>query len=363
MVPDTRVPRQAVVLIALLVCGTLAGCAGSDSATPETATPTVTATATPPTTEPATTPTQTPTATATIAPTITTTPSPAPPITATTSPTPTATATPTASPTPTATPTATATPTVTPEPTPTATPEPTPTRSPTTTPTPTATATPELASPIDGGTVRKATVTRVIDGDTVEVQFMNGETDTVRLIGVDTPEPIIANMDPSEYGIPDTPSGRDWLLRWAETASSFATDTLAGEQVLVVTDPEADTRGYYGRLLAYIYDDGTNFGKQLLQRGYARVYTGGDFVLENEYLDLEATAQAADKGLWAFEDDRQSPTPTPTPEQTPPPTGDVDCSFFDTHEEAQQFFENHNPNEDPHRLDGDGDGQACESLP
>jgi micrococcal nuclease len=41
---------------------------------------------------------------------------------------------------------------------------------------------------------------------------------------------------------------------------------------------------------------------------------------------------------------------------------DRDCSDFDTQPEAQRFFERAGPG-DPHRLDGDGDGVACESLP
>jgi endonuclease YncB( thermonuclease family) len=42
---------------------------------------------------------------------------------------------------------------------------------------------------------------------------------------------------------------------------------------------------------------------------------------------------------------------------------DKDCSDFDTQNQAQSFFESHNPNKDPHNLDGDGDGKACETLP
>jgi hypothetical protein len=41
---------------------------------------------------------------------------------------------------------------------------------------------------------------------------------------------------------------------------------------------------------------------------------------------------------------------------------DKDCSDFDTQAEAQRFFEKHQPG-DPHNLDGNGDGEACESLP
>jgi hypothetical protein len=41
---------------------------------------------------------------------------------------------------------------------------------------------------------------------------------------------------------------------------------------------------------------------------------------------------------------------------------DLDCRDFASHAEAQAFFEDNDPAEDPHRLDGDGDGYACEDL-
>jgi len=43
---------------------------------------------------------------------------------------------------------------------------------------------------------------------------------------------------------------------------------------------------------------------------------------------------------------------------------DYDCSDFSTQKEAQAFFEsNGGPANDPHRLDQDKDGVACETLP
>lgn len=81
------------------------------------------------------------------------------------------------------------------------------------------------------------------------------------------------------------------------------------------------------------------------------------------------------------------PTPTPTtpppapepteapgqPEPTEPPPGaglppcaqgggDCNCGDFATHAEAQAFFDSQGPG-DPHGLDADDDGIACESLP
>ena len=43
---------------------------------------------------------------------------------------------------------------------------------------------------------------------------------------------------------------------------------------------------------------------------------------------------------------------------------DRNCSDFSRWEDAQAFYEKAGgPDEDPHRLDGDGDGVACQSLP
>jgi hypothetical protein len=44
-------------------------------------------------------------------------------------------------------------------------------------------------------------------------------------------------------------------------------------------------------------------------------------------------------------------------------TSDVDCPDFATHAQAQAFFNLHSPGTDPHGLDADHDGLACESLP
>ena len=43
--------------------------------------------------------------------------------------------------------------------------------------------------------------------------------------------------------------------------------------------------------------------------------------------------------------------------------GDKDCSDFSSWRAAQKFYKRHGgPERDPHRLDADHDGIACESL-
>jgi hypothetical protein len=41
---------------------------------------------------------------------------------------------------------------------------------------------------------------------------------------------------------------------------------------------------------------------------------------------------------------------------------DRDCADFSTQRKAQRFFERHHPRQDPHGLDADHDGIACEDL-
>ena len=217
---------------------------------------------------------------------------------------------------------------------------------------------------VDGESVT-VTVTRVIDGDTMEIEYANGTEDTVRLLGVDTPETTLSRVSPDEFtGIPDTTEGRDHLFNWGERATTLAEDELEGTQVQMVFDPDSDRRGYFGRLLVYLYVDGESFNERLLTEGYARMYDS-QFSLREEFAALEQEAQATDVGLWEFQDsDTVSGTDSDSSDiEIPPlpPNGDYNCGDFETQEQAQYALENESG--DPHGLDRDGDGVACESLP
>lgn len=142
------------------------------------------------------------------------------------------------------------------------------------------------------------TVTRVIDGDTVEIRYQNGSTETVRLLGVDTPETPPNTVSPAAFeGIPDTDAGRAHLVSWGGIATDFAEQKLAGKTVRLVADPKSDRRGGYDRLLAYIYVDSENFNSLLLTDGYARLYES-EFQLRDAFAKAEATAQRKQCGLW-----------------------------------------------------------------
>jgi hypothetical protein len=74
---------------------------------------------------------------------------------------------------------------------------------------------------------------------------------------------------------------------------------LENQKVNIATDTDSDRRGYYGRLLVYVYIDGENFNKNLLSTGHARIYES-QFSLQNEFNEEKELAQAQNIGLWQF---------------------------------------------------------------
>jgi micrococcal nuclease len=143
-----------------------------------------------------------------------------------------------------------------------------------------------------------ARVTDVVDGDTLDVRLADGTEDTVRLLGVDTPE-VHVETTPAEFeGVPETAAGRACLRRQGERASAYAVEMLAGERVTLRFDAAAGRRGGYDRLLAYVVVDGDAFNAALLERGHARLYDGS-FRERDLYAALERAAREAGRGVWS----------------------------------------------------------------
>jgi len=147
------------------------------------------------------------------------------------------------------------------------------------------------------GTSQNGTVVEVVDGDTLDVRLANGTTERVRLLGVDTPE-VHVETEPEHFaGVPDTEAGRACLRRAGENASAFVERRVAGERVRLESDPTADRRGSYGRLLAYVHHDGQTLNYVLVETGHAGVYPS-TFQQRERYETAASTARDADRGLW-----------------------------------------------------------------
>ncbi|WP_292485895.1 thermonuclease family protein [Methanohalobium sp.] len=138
-------------------------------------------------------------------------------------------------------------------------------------------------------------VTNIVDGDTIDVTFTNGSTERVRLLGVDTPETHVEN-EPEEFeGIDSS----DYLLEWGHKATDYTQKHLHSEEVRLEYDDLSGKRGYYGRLLAYVYlQNETMYNEMLLKNGYARVYDEAEIEYMDRFLEIEGEAIESNKGLW-----------------------------------------------------------------
>ena len=127
-------------------------------------------------------------------------------------------------------------------------------------------------------------ISRVIDGDTVVVD-MNGTNETVRLIGVNTPETV----DP-----------RKPVQCFGKEASNFVKSMLAGKSVRLQSDPTQADRDKYGRLLRYVYLDDVLVNEEIISSGYGFEYTYDiPYQFQKEFRASEGYARSGSLGLWA----------------------------------------------------------------
>ena len=197
----------------------------------------------------------------------------------------------------------------------------------------------------------EVTVTEVIDGDTVTVRFANGTLERVRLIGVDTPETRGENS-PGEFpGVPDTEAGRECLREAGHDATRFTTQALLGQEVGIAFDSNLDRRGYYGRLLVYVFEDGENVNYNLVSAGQARVYDS-PFRHRDAFDRAAAAARSEGRGLWRCADDPTTRTATPTESGLALTTIHADAAGDDRENLNDEYLVFANRGDDALALDG-----------
>ena len=135
----------------------------------------------------------------------------------------------------------------------------------------------------------QARVTSVVDGDTLKVRLADGAAATVRLIGIDTPET-------KKPGTPVQCGGRAATARM----KGLALRRGKGRTVTITTDPTQDLSDRYGRLLAYVGADGTDFGRSMVSSGWAKTYVHRvDFQRVATYRSAQRAAKSARRGVFA----------------------------------------------------------------
>ncbi|HEU5432806.1 MAG TPA: thermonuclease family protein [Thermomicrobiales bacterium] len=230
-----------------------------------------------------------------------------------------------------------------------------------------------------------ATLRRVIDGDTIEVE-LGGQVETVRMILVDTPETKKPNSPIECFG--------------AE-ATAFTTNVLTGYGGRIFLEKDVSERDRYGRLLRYVWldlgdqwrVDGSDAApavylvdEAIVRAGFGALVT---FPPDVEYVDQIRAAQSFARdhqfGLWSACGGGHVPLtaqpaaltgPVSQPAAAPPvapaavPAGNCDPSYpdvcipppppdLDCGDITARRFRVLPP--DPHRFDGDHDGIGCES--
>jgi len=129
-------------------------------------------------------------------------------------------------------------------------------------------------------------VERVYDGDTFYIN-VNGETESVRMLCIDTPE--LKSEDP-----------------YAKEARDFLSEIIEGNTIYIEFGQGKDRTGrdVYDRLLGYAFIDEVNINGLLVQNGLARV--AYIFEPDTKYVaafnKLEAAAKQEEKGIWSIPD-------------------------------------------------------------
>lgn len=210
-------------------------------------------------------------------------------------------------------------------------------------------------------------VVSVTDGDTLKARI-DGEVVSIRVIGIDAPE---STNKKECFGNESSAKAKEFLSnKWIKIASDYSQDNL----------------DKYDRWLRYVFfDEGTDFGKRMIEEGYAYEYTYDErYFYQDDYKAMEDYAKDKSHGLWSKNTcngklvkaatstpkptPKPTPIPTPTPAPTPPPSNcdpnyspcvpnvsyDLNCPDIG--------FSVRVLGTDKHGFDRDGDGYGCESY-
>lgn len=131
---------------------------------------------------------------------------------------------------------------------------------------------------------QSAFVTSVVDGDTIHVKFDDGHSETIRLLGIDTPETHHPTKPVQCFG---------------PEAEQFTRTQLDQKNIRLEYDAEQFDK--YKRTLAYVYLDNKMFNEELVDKGYARILSiAPNTKHAHELVGKELDAQQNNRGLWGY---------------------------------------------------------------
>ena len=148
--------------------------------------------------------------------------------------------------------------------------------------------------------------------------YIDGTTERIRLIGIDTPESVHPTKGVECFGI---------------EASNKAKQLTENQFVAFENDASQDTRDRYGRLLGYIFlPNGDNFNKRMIEEGYAYEYTySRAYKYRDEFKDAENYARINKLGLW-------NPNACPLEQKTEDASDGNSTFYVSSHYSAKYYY-------------------------
>jgi micrococcal nuclease len=151
-----------------------------------------------------------------------------------------------------------------------------------------------LASPLHAQ--QTTTVTRIVDGDTLKVFYLEGE-ESIRLIGIDTPESRVNKKTKKDA----KRSGQDveTIIAMGKRATEYV-ESLVKPGGLITIEFDVQERDRYKRLLGYVYlPNGNMLNEEIVKAGYASVMTIPPNVkYKDRFLIAYQEARERKVGLW-----------------------------------------------------------------
>jgi micrococcal nuclease len=129
----------------------------------------------------------------------------------------------------------------------------------------------------------KYLVSRVIDGDSIEV-IIDNEKEDVRLLGIDAPE-----MNDK----------KKIMVCFAHKSKNNLELKIKNKEVVLESDPSQADKDKYGRLLRYIYYNNELINKSILSQGDAVVYKYFIVNKMDEFREVEKVAKENKFGIWS----------------------------------------------------------------
>ena len=109
---------------------------------------------------------------------------------------------------------------------------------------------------------RVKSIVKIIDGDTfdciLDLGFDVLLEARVRMMGIDTPESRTRDLEEKKFGL---------------LAKEYLTEKLATEDLIVTTEVDNE-KGKFGRILGWVWANGINVNKQMIDENMAVAYHG-----------------------------------------------------------------------------------------